>query len=80
MDCSQIKLVSEEKILAEYINDLIKSKPLIVKALQLCEDYCKEYIKSREDLAYIASYRRKIRFSRNFIQEVLDKSNKEDYL
>lgn len=80
MDCSQIKLVSEEKILAEYINDLIKSKPLIVKALQLCEDYCREYIESREDLAYVASYRKKITFSKDFIQEVIQNSNGEDPL
>lgn len=38
-----------------------KVKPIIIRALHAGERYCQEYISSREDLAYLASFRMKVR-------------------
>ena len=35
-------------------------RPLIDKTLQKGENFCKEYIQSREDLAYLAYFRKKV--------------------
>jgi cellulose synthase/poly-beta-1,6-N-acetylglucosamine synthase-like glycosyltransferase len=43
--------------------DTRKARPLIIKALQECERYCREYMESREDLAYLAAFRSKVRVS-----------------
>ena len=42
-------------------------KPLIIKALNLGERYCNEYINSKEDLAYLAIFRPKVRHNINLL-------------
>jgi hypothetical protein len=49
---------------------------MVMKALQEGERYCKEYIGSREDLAYLAVFRNKIRIN---YQMVLDDSKGKKY-
>lgn len=54
-------MFSEEKLLDEYGTNIKKIRPLIIRTLNEGERYCYEYINSREDLAYLASFRTKVR-------------------
>lgn len=56
-----VKKIGEERLIAEYANDIRKVKPLIIRTLHEGERYCNEYINSREDLSYLASFRMKVR-------------------
>jgi hypothetical protein len=58
-----VKRFSEDKLLAEYGNDIRKIRPLIIRTLNEGERYCNEYISSREDLAYLANFRMRVRHS-----------------
>lgn len=57
----EIKDFSEEKLLDEYGTNIKKIRPLIIRTLNEGERYCYEYINSREDLAYLANFRMKVR-------------------
>ncbi len=53
-------------------------KPLIIKALAEANNYCKQYIDTREDLAYLASYRVKVRHGIDKLPEKSKKSKQAD--
>lgn len=52
--------ISADVILKEYANDIKKVRVLISRALQEAEKYCNEFIASREDLAYLGYFRKKV--------------------
>ncbi len=72
-----MKKFSEEKLLAEYANDIRKIRPLILRTLNEGERYCHEYINSREDLAYLVSFRQKVRHSIDKLPKNLREREKE---
>lgn len=57
----EVGWITEDRLIEEFALDIRKARPIIIKALQECERYCKEYIQSREDLAYLACFKNKIR-------------------
>ena len=49
----------------DYINDIKKARPLIDNALQQAKRYCNNYLIAKEDLAYLAYFRNKIKFDQH---------------
>ena len=45
---------------------------MVMKALQEGQQFCNNYIATREDLAYLASFRKKIPFSFEVLQKSQD--------
>ena len=52
----------EEKDFSDYINNIRKVRPLIDKALKETKSFCDNYLRAKEDLAYLAYFRNKISF------------------
>ena len=53
----------QTKLHEDYALDLTKARPLVMRALQDGEQFCKEYISTRDDLAHLSCFRKKIPFS-----------------
>lgn len=56
----EVNKVSTDDILNEYANDTKKARILMTQALQEAEKICNEFIDSREDLAYLGYFRKKV--------------------
>jgi hypothetical protein len=54
------KNVQVDALLNEYGNNINTMRPLIAKTLQKGETFCKEYFRQREDLAYLAAFRKSV--------------------
>ena len=65
----EVKKLTNQRLEEEYANDLTKVRPLIIRTLQEGKRYCKEYIRSREDLAYLVAYRQKIKHDAKKFQD-----------
>lgn len=61
--------VPAETILDEYSTDVRRMRPLIGNTLRAADNYCKSYLSEKDDLAYLAYFRRKVRFSLKHISE-----------
>lgn len=72
----EVELITTESILKEYANDIKKARVLVGRALQEAEKYCDEFISSREDLAYLGCFRKKVPFKvSTLLQEHLKGTN-----
>jgi len=58
-----------KRLYNEYALNIVKAGPVVMKALQDGERFCNNYISTREDLAYLACFRKKIPFSFEVLQK-----------
>lgn len=65
----QTKKIKPEEILEEYATDVRRMRPLVGSALRAAEIYCKNYLAEKDNLAYLAYFRRKVKYSLRHITE-----------
>ena len=63
-----IQKLKSEVIIEDYINDTRRARPMITKALQKAAGYCTSYLDSKDDLAYLAYFRKKVHFSDELVE------------
>jgi hypothetical protein len=79
---SHIERLSQEELIEPYITDIRRSRPIISRALQKAHIVYSNYIKMRDDLAYLSYYRRRISYSNNTLLEcnaIKKKTTKKGY-
>lgn len=60
---AEANAISDEQIIKDYGTDINISRPIVMAALEKAKQFCKNYLQTREDLAYLAYFRKKVPYS-----------------
>ena len=57
-----------EDLIDKYGLDYVRARPLISRAQQAAQQECRSYFSSKEDLAHVSCFRKKIKFDANVVR------------
>jgi hypothetical protein len=66
---AEVDWIKEAVLIDEYASDINRSRPLVAKALQAASQDVDTYFSTKEDLAYLGYFRKRIRYDSHTIHK-----------